>query len=359
MDRVRCKNEDRELQRILEENPDLLCGDQINPDDPRRWLIIKREMPVPDPATGSDRWSIDFFFADQSAMPTFVECKRFADARSRREVIGQMFDYAANGHYYWNKGDMRNLAENSASRKHLALDEAVRNLRPDDDLGTDEFFQRVEDNLREGQVRLVFFLEQSPVELRSVVEFLNKQMERCEVLIVEARQYIYEGTEIVVPMLFGYTEAARQLKRTVTVTTGSRRKWDQDSFLADARARLDEMGVGALQQLYDACKAFCDEIRWGTGTSTGSFNPVISAICPRSILTAFADGRLSINFGSLNGSVQANAFRDELSEFMTRQFDMPLPENLHVKYPTLLADEWIPKANEFIDGLKTLAQNFE
>lgn len=31
---VRCKNEDRELQRILQRNPDLLPGEQIRPDDP-------------------------------------------------------------------------------------------------------------------------------------------------------------------------------------------------------------------------------------------------------------------------------------------------------------------------------------
>ena len=103
MERIRCKNEDKELQLILEKNPSLLPGDQINPEAPRRWVPIAREMPVPDPRTGTSRWSIDFVFADQSAVPTFIECKRFEDSRARREVIGQMFEYAANGHYYWTK----------------------------------------------------------------------------------------------------------------------------------------------------------------------------------------------------------------------------------------------------------------
>src|SRR5437016_718316 len=79
MTRVHCRDEDAELQRILEKNPDLLPGDQIDPEDPCRWLLIKREMPVPDPNTGTSRWSIDFFFVDQGAIPTFVECKRFMD----------------------------------------------------------------------------------------------------------------------------------------------------------------------------------------------------------------------------------------------------------------------------------------
>jgi hypothetical protein len=36
MDRVRCRDEIKELQLILEKNPDLLPGDQIDPEDPRR-----------------------------------------------------------------------------------------------------------------------------------------------------------------------------------------------------------------------------------------------------------------------------------------------------------------------------------
>jgi hypothetical protein len=51
MSRIHCANEDLELQRLLEQNPDLLPGDQINPADPRRWLLVKREMSVPDPGT--------------------------------------------------------------------------------------------------------------------------------------------------------------------------------------------------------------------------------------------------------------------------------------------------------------------
>jgi hypothetical protein len=43
MTRIRCVNEDRELQLILEKNPNLLPGDQINPDDPRRWLLINMQ----------------------------------------------------------------------------------------------------------------------------------------------------------------------------------------------------------------------------------------------------------------------------------------------------------------------------
>lgn len=48
--RIRSLDEGKELQILLERNFDLLPGDQIDPDQKRKWLLIKREMPVPDPA---------------------------------------------------------------------------------------------------------------------------------------------------------------------------------------------------------------------------------------------------------------------------------------------------------------------
>ncbi len=89
------------LQRLLVLKPDLLPPDQINPENPRRWLFVKREIGVPGEVDESDRWSLDHLFLDQDGIPTFVECKRASDTRNRREVVAQMLDYAANGVVYW------------------------------------------------------------------------------------------------------------------------------------------------------------------------------------------------------------------------------------------------------------------
>ena len=80
---------ERLLQEMLAKHPDLLAGEQINIDDPRRWLLITREMSVPDEEDGSGRWSIDHLFLDQEGIPTLVEVKRSSDTRIRREVVGQ------------------------------------------------------------------------------------------------------------------------------------------------------------------------------------------------------------------------------------------------------------------------------
>ena len=41
------------LQRLLAQYPDLLAGDQINSNEPRRFILIRQEMAVPDEEDGS------------------------------------------------------------------------------------------------------------------------------------------------------------------------------------------------------------------------------------------------------------------------------------------------------------------
>ncbi|HEY65961.1 MAG TPA: hypothetical protein G4O02_15470, partial [Caldilineae bacterium] len=72
------------LQGLLARYPDLLPGDQIDPENPRRWLLVGRELGVPATAAGGDWWSLDHLFLDQDGIPTFVECKRATDTRIRR-----------------------------------------------------------------------------------------------------------------------------------------------------------------------------------------------------------------------------------------------------------------------------------
>ncbi len=358
MPSIYCENEDLELQRILEFNPDLVPGDQINPTDPRRWLVVKREMPVPDPSTGENRWSIDLFFVDQDAMPTFIECKRYNDTRAKREVVGQMLDYAANGHYYWSKDDIHTYAEQAAEKVGLTLEEEIKRLQPEEPESIDGFFQRVQDNLREGQVRLVFFLEESPPELKSVVDFLNGQMERSEVLLVEARQYEHNGTKIVTPVLFGYTEEARQVKKTVSITSGQKRKWDKTSFFNDARERLAEKEVFTIKQLFDKSQELKCELTWGTGKTSGSFSAKWPHFGANSVYSVYSDGRISINYGSFNKTPEQQEFIAFLKDTLSSNVGFSTPDDYERRYPVYQIKEWSEKGNELLMALNLVHEKF-
>ena len=207
------------LQELLVKYPDLLPGDQINPENPRRWLLVAREMAVPDDTTEAGRWSLDHLFIDQDGIPTFVECKRATDTRNRREIVAQMLDYAANGVEYWNMDRLRQAAAETAQKHGKSLDAEIGNLLGSDeyDVVIEDYWALVQDNLQNRRVRLLFVSDRIPKELRRLVEFLNEEMHNVEVLAVEVKQFTGEnqqGETALVPRLIGLTESARSSKES-------------------------------------------------------------------------------------------------------------------------------------------------
>src|SRR5829696_6151254 len=62
------------------------------------FVMVSREVSLVGEECGVGR--IDHVFLDQEGVPTLVEVKRSSDSRIRREVVGQMLDYAANAVAY-------------------------------------------------------------------------------------------------------------------------------------------------------------------------------------------------------------------------------------------------------------------
>ncbi|MDZ7995987.1 MAG: hypothetical protein RM022_017240 [Nostoc sp. EfeVER01] len=164
------------LQKLLADYPSLLAGEQIDSVAPRRWLLISREIPIPDSEDSAGRWALDHLFLDQDGIPTIVEVKRSRDTRIRREVVGQMLDYAANAVVYWSIEKIRAQFEANPNAEQLLID-----LIGSQETDLEKFWQQVKANLQLGKVRLVFVADEIPVELQRIVEFLNQQMicENC------------------------------------------------------------------------------------------------------------------------------------------------------------------------------------
>lgn len=209
------------LQALLERHVVLLAGDQMSPGiEPRRFLLVRREAGIPGGLNESDRWSVDHVFIDQDAIPTLVEVKRSENTQIRREVVGQMFDYAANAVAHWPEGA---LAEHfnathesdeggptSTLRSFLELeDEAPEKVEHE----IEAWWRQAETNLRAGRLRLLFVADEIPSELRRIIEFLNEQMATTEVLGIEIRNYEGDGLRALVPRVVGLTEAATDRKR--------------------------------------------------------------------------------------------------------------------------------------------------
>jgi hypothetical protein len=286
------------LQQLIAKFPSLLAGDQFGGDAPRRWLLIGREAALPDDEDAAGRWSVDHLFLDQDAVPTLVEVKRSSDTRIRREVVGQMLDYAANGVVFWPLDQLRELFARECERDDREPDEVAQEVAGEE-FDVEEWWQRAGDNLRAGKVRMVFVSDSIPRELRRVVEFLNGQMNPAEVIAIEVKQYLSaDGSRTLVPRVIGQTAdvEARKGRRA----GGERRRWDAESWFAALVANAGEHEARAARELYDWTIARGWKPTFGSGKVVGSWVPVVEAQGQEHYpIALYSSGWLEIQFQHL------------------------------------------------------------
>ena len=187
------------LQELVGQHPELLAGEQMRPDDPLRWILIKREMPI-------EGWAVDHLLIDQHARPTLVEVKRGSSREIRRTIVGQMLDYAATAARVWSERDMRRIFEESSDNP----DDEIGNLLGDEsEPDIDAFWEQVATNLDANRLRLLFVADEIPDELERVVKFLNEQTrDNLDVLAVEVKQYPGQSTQTLVSRVIGQVSLA-------------------------------------------------------------------------------------------------------------------------------------------------------
>jgi hypothetical protein len=265
----------------------------------RRWVLIAREMGLASEENGAVRWSVDHLFLDQDGIPTIVEVKRSTDTRIRREVIGQMLDYADNAVMYWPVETLQARFEKTCEAQHPKQEptEALAALLALE--GTNEgdltaFWLRVKTNLQAGRVRMIFVADVIPLELARVVEFLNTQMDPAEVLAVEVKQFANDSLRTLVPRLIGQTAEAQAKKGSV------QRQWDERSFFRDLEQRQGADEASVCRELLRWAEKRNLEPTWGRGAKDGSFTLRYSldgSTYP--LVVAWTYGRVEIQFQTL------------------------------------------------------------
>jgi hypothetical protein len=287
------------LQQLLATYPQLLAGEHVDADSRSRWLLITREVGVPDREAGSDRWSLDHLFLDRDGVPTLVEVKRSTDTRIRREVIGQMLDYAANAVVYWPIETIQAAFALRCQKDRLDPAKVLQDFLGQRDAA--EFWQSAKTNLQARRVRMIFVADVIPQELRRVVEFLNEQMDPAEVLALEVRQYIGEGKlKSLIPRLIGRTEQAQQKKAAGSTDV---RQWDEKSFFDVLNQRGDEKAADVARALLDWGKRTMTTIWWGKGKVAPSFVPFLTVkdddYYPINVSTGFKNAQVQLGFAHM------------------------------------------------------------
>lgn len=224
------------LQNLLQNYPQLIPGKQIEPGnpDPPRFVLLRREAPI-------GGWSLDHLYVDQNGVLTLVETKLIQNPESRREVIGQIIEYAANAQKMWANGRARQLATEYWNSRQRDVDELLREAFGDD-LDVDTLWGLVEENLRRGEVRLLVAADELRPEVRRMIEYLNHEMQNATVLGLELQCYGTDTTSLVlVPRVVGQSELARQEKQQVSAG-----KTNQTQFLESCPEEVQSFFIDVL-----------------------------------------------------------------------------------------------------------------
>jgi len=177
-----------------------------------------------------------------------------------------MLDYAANASAYWDAGRLRSSFESRFDDPEAASYELAEFV--EDDLDPEAFWDAVAANLKERRLQLVFVADRIPPELRSIVEFLNEQLQLTAVIAVEIKQYAEPGGDRVniVPRVIGETEMARRVKRT---GGGSPRpRGNEAQFYAHMQQAYTPELAERVLKLYEHAKAHGSRQKFGRGKVT-------------------------------------------------------------------------------------------
>ena len=164
------ENEDQ-LQKVVAENPTLLCFDGDAP-----LALVTREFSLPGAG------SLDILMVDSEGLPVPIECKLARNPQSRREVVGQIVDYVS---------ILTSLTVDELdSAVQGKLEEALRTFDAEnaDPKDFDRRWQQVGTNLRAGKARYVIVVDEVPADLERIVRFLIQRSE-LDIRLVQISLY--------------------------------------------------------------------------------------------------------------------------------------------------------------------------
>jgi len=280
------------LQELLAKYPDLLPGDQISSASPCQWLFIAREVGIPCEEEGGNRWSLDHLFLDQEGIPTLIEVKRSTDTRIRREVVGQMLDYAANIVSYWPIETVISKFEAACEQAGNDPDQLLSKFLAEG-VTADDFWERTKTNLRAGKMRMIFVADEIPDELKTVVEFLNEQMDPAEVIAIEVPQFEGQGLKTLVPRVYGQTSMSKSKKQR----SGDNPRWTEGRFFEELASHNNPECVKVARDILEWIQPKVTCIWWGKGKANGSFIPTLThAGTDHGLFAVWTLGRVEIFF---------------------------------------------------------------
>jgi len=327
--------EEGKLQDYLEEYPTLIPLADIV-EGASDLLCIGREV-IAGPGF------VDLLFIDKDGLLTVVETKLAKNPEARRTVIGQIIEYAS---YIsqWTADDVYRIAGEYGKSN---LDEVMGNM-------SEDFKSNIEQNLKNGKMRLIIAVDELIEPLRATVTFLNSHS-NFDILLLQVSSFEESKTrKVLIPLLFGYAtkEGGSQPPKP---------KINEEIFLARCR----EGGYEREEELYFKAKALKesrrangDFINWGV--SGYSYN-IAWKDNPAGVLIfcGYGNGRLSLWLYIIEKSAEVGQrYLENLRKIAV--FGSKVDDYRKHKEPGFSTDELAEAdIDAFISAIRELAMSLE
>jgi hypothetical protein len=202
--------DEKTFQLLLAENPSLLASALGEERPDARWLLIDRELPIIPEEMLSGALRLDHLFIDQLGTPILLEVKRSSDGRSKREVVGQMLDYASAFAIDWSGDRLRERCEGRCGAG--ASDELDSFLATTEFSEPSDLWDVVDARIKAGKFSLVFASDELAPSLVRIIDYLNAELRSATVLGVEVVRYADAASELVAyqPVVRGVSQKARR-----------------------------------------------------------------------------------------------------------------------------------------------------
>jgi len=191
-----------------------------------------------------------------------LETKLADNPEITREVVGQVLEYAAHESLEWSVERVLQEAQDYWNERGTAFQESLEVT-----FGADiaeGFWNRLTENVRQGQIRIIIAADRLPQQVRRVIEFLNN-MSEFEIYGLEIGFHTdSKGRSILATKLVGQSE-----RTIITKRKGS--PWDLERFFKDMEnKKVPAQEIAAFRLCHDLLKDEFD-IGWGQGIETGTF----------------------------------------------------------------------------------------
>lgn len=226
--------QEKVLQKIIADNPNILLRDSEK--DGAHLFLVAQEFDIAEGGDSTNSYAIDHLMLDQSGTPVLVEVKRATDTRSRREVVAQMLDYASRASSF----DINKIRDGFLKYNSDTI--IAENY------DTECFWNNVANCLKAENLRLIFAADQIHDTLKTLIEFLNRNLADIDVYGVEIQQYKANDTIMLTSNIVGggSVESRKAAMRSI--------EWDADTFSAHL------MSLGRKDAI-DISKEICDYAR--------------------------------------------------------------------------------------------------